>query len=456
MERTVNSRPGRTDRVPGVRRIRRIATGLGMIGFTALLIPQGIVDPTDASSFRDAAVQQPVALLRLRSALAGVRVADVPGDLRHPAPGPRPGRAGRRHRSRFRRARCARPCRARHHLPDHAFPGGGDAAAMMRLRGTVQLRRPGRCRRVDAAAVLRHRDRTAGLGGLARRAHRRLGTGGDHRGRRRAHGASRRLAECGAGHRARLDRCGLRMARRADHTVVGRRMGDSLRRTDHDRRRPTQGSHPPAVTTRDASPVDHRRQALDRAWFQTASADQGQRDACCSIAGPSCAGRRRRPIPRIGPTAGERSGAAQDQQTVQHGRPRRESGRQCRRGPASVADPKRVRDCTRPDLQGQCRRTRPRVRREQQIPSLRDCSPKFTRPLTSLGGSSIRMWARRRERQTAEFALLERRGHSGFAARVRVQTLHGTRAGARHGCPKRASRSRRRRPSGRARPSRLR
>ena len=74
MERTVNSRPGPTDRVPGVRRIRRIATGLGMIGFTALLIPQGIVDPTDASSFRDAAVSQPVAmyvsgLLLLASAL---------------------------------------------------------------------------------------------------------------------------------------------------------------------------------------------------------------------------------------------------------------------------------------------------------------------------------------------------------------------------------------------------
>jgi len=62
MERTVNIRPGHTDRVPGVRRIRRIATGLGMIGFTALLIPQGIVDPTDASSFQDAAVGQPGAL----------------------------------------------------------------------------------------------------------------------------------------------------------------------------------------------------------------------------------------------------------------------------------------------------------------------------------------------------------------------------------------------------------
>ena len=62
MEHTVNSRPGHTDRVPGVRRIRRITTGLGMIGFSALLIPQGIVDPTDGSSFRDAAVRQPVAL----------------------------------------------------------------------------------------------------------------------------------------------------------------------------------------------------------------------------------------------------------------------------------------------------------------------------------------------------------------------------------------------------------
>ena len=30
---------------PPVRRIRRIATGLGMIGFTALLIPQGIHTP---------------------------------------------------------------------------------------------------------------------------------------------------------------------------------------------------------------------------------------------------------------------------------------------------------------------------------------------------------------------------------------------------------------------------
>ena len=62
MERTVDSRPGRTDRIQGIRRIRRITTGLGMIGFTALLIPQGIVDPTDASSFLDAAVRQPVAL----------------------------------------------------------------------------------------------------------------------------------------------------------------------------------------------------------------------------------------------------------------------------------------------------------------------------------------------------------------------------------------------------------
>ena len=62
MERTVNSRPSHTYRIPWVRRIRRIATGLGMIGFTALLIPQGIVDPTDATSFLDAAVRQPVAL----------------------------------------------------------------------------------------------------------------------------------------------------------------------------------------------------------------------------------------------------------------------------------------------------------------------------------------------------------------------------------------------------------
>lgn len=62
MERTVNSRPGHPDRVSPARRIRRITTGLGMIGFTALLIPQGIVDPTEASSFRDAAVQHPVAL----------------------------------------------------------------------------------------------------------------------------------------------------------------------------------------------------------------------------------------------------------------------------------------------------------------------------------------------------------------------------------------------------------
>ena len=62
MERTVNNRPDHTARVPWARRIRRIATGFGMIGFSALLIPQGIVDPTDASSFRDASVHQPVAL----------------------------------------------------------------------------------------------------------------------------------------------------------------------------------------------------------------------------------------------------------------------------------------------------------------------------------------------------------------------------------------------------------
>ena len=62
MELSANSLPGHTDVVPPARGIRRTATGLGMIGFTALLIPQGIVDPTDASSFRDAADQHPVAL----------------------------------------------------------------------------------------------------------------------------------------------------------------------------------------------------------------------------------------------------------------------------------------------------------------------------------------------------------------------------------------------------------
>lgn len=62
MERTLPSRPDRGDRVPPARRIRRIVTGVGMIGFSALLIPQGIVDPTDAASFREAAVQHPDAL----------------------------------------------------------------------------------------------------------------------------------------------------------------------------------------------------------------------------------------------------------------------------------------------------------------------------------------------------------------------------------------------------------
>ena len=84
MERIVNSRPGHTDRVPGVRRIRRIATGLGMIGFTALLIPQGIVDPTDASSFRDAAVFYERAVNRILDDLSGAvtpRWMQVVGDF---------------------------------------------------------------------------------------------------------------------------------------------------------------------------------------------------------------------------------------------------------------------------------------------------------------------------------------------------------------------------------------
>lgn len=48
--------------VPPARRIRRTVTGLSLLGFGALLVPQALVDPS-ASGFHEAAVEHPDALL---------------------------------------------------------------------------------------------------------------------------------------------------------------------------------------------------------------------------------------------------------------------------------------------------------------------------------------------------------------------------------------------------------
>lgn len=73
MQHLMNDRP-RADRVPPARRIRRVATGLALLGFTGLLVPQAIADPTGSASFQEAADGRPDAmfwsgLLLLASAL---------------------------------------------------------------------------------------------------------------------------------------------------------------------------------------------------------------------------------------------------------------------------------------------------------------------------------------------------------------------------------------------------
>lgn len=74
MHPIVSDRPAHPDRVPPARRVRRVAAGVGLIGFSVLLVPQGIVDPTGSATFREAAEQHPdalywSALLLLASAL---------------------------------------------------------------------------------------------------------------------------------------------------------------------------------------------------------------------------------------------------------------------------------------------------------------------------------------------------------------------------------------------------
>jgi len=74
MQHIVNDRPGNPDRLPPARRIRRVATGVGLIGFSVLLVPEEIVDPTGSSTFQEAAAQHPdglyaAALLLLTSAV---------------------------------------------------------------------------------------------------------------------------------------------------------------------------------------------------------------------------------------------------------------------------------------------------------------------------------------------------------------------------------------------------
>lgn len=44
MQHIVTDRPENPDRLPPARRIRRVATGVGLIGFSALLVPEEIVD----------------------------------------------------------------------------------------------------------------------------------------------------------------------------------------------------------------------------------------------------------------------------------------------------------------------------------------------------------------------------------------------------------------------------
>jgi hypothetical protein len=77
----------RTDGVPPARRIRRVTAGLGLIGFTALLIPQGIVEQNDAATFHDAAVAYPDAMLVSGLLLLGSALLTFPaiGGILHQA-----------------------------------------------------------------------------------------------------------------------------------------------------------------------------------------------------------------------------------------------------------------------------------------------------------------------------------------------------------------------------------
>jgi hypothetical protein len=87
MPQIASTATSRTDRVPPARRIRRMTAGLCLIGFPALLIPQAIVDPTDSSTFQDAAVRHPDALFISGLLLLGSALLTFPaiGGILHQA-----------------------------------------------------------------------------------------------------------------------------------------------------------------------------------------------------------------------------------------------------------------------------------------------------------------------------------------------------------------------------------